>query len=100
MGTDMDYGVTVSALRDALTIDYRPTLTAVTGLVRDAAGDTYLHTERYVGFYCDETECPDDAADECPAHPGTYWADTMLARYYYATRAAGLTLDLAAVTYD
>ena len=89
----MQHGVRVSALRDALTIEYRPALTAVSGLVRDAAGDTYLHTERYVGFYCDEEECPDDAATECPAHPGDYWADTMRARYYYTTRAAGFTID-------
>jgi len=83
-----------AALEAALTVEYHPTVTTVSGLVTDQAGSTYLHTERFVGFYCDEEECPEDTAEECALHPGEYWADTMRARYYYYTRDAGLTIDV------
>lgn len=92
-GDTMRNSVRASALRDALTIDYYPSVTAISALVTDAAGTSYLHTEKFLGFYCDEEDCPDDAATECPLHPGDYWADTIRARYYYATRNAGLTID-------
>lgn len=65
-------------LTDHLTIDYYPGLVAVSGLVTDGATNfDWLETVKMIGYYCDDIDCPEDDAEECPIHYPGYWQETM-----------------------
>lgn len=66
--------------RHAVSVSYHANFLEVDGTVRDSMGER-LKSLAFVGYYCDEEECPDNYEEECPLHPGEYWLDLAAAHW-------------------
>lgn len=77
-----------------LTIEYRTGVesVSVTGLVADERTPwTWFESVRFVGYGCDEEECPDDPYEDCHLHPGDeYWRDQMRLNWLENIRDRGM----------
>lgn len=83
----------MSDLTEHLTIDYWPSVVAVSGLVTDDhTGFSWLETVKMSGYYCDEDECPDDPMDECPLHHAGYWEEVMREAWLESITSRGMRM--------
>ena len=72
------------------TIEHKHSGSVVSGWVTDGSAE-WLESTLFVGYYCDEEECPEDPDTPCDIHPEGYWEGVMIDRWRNAITENGYT---------